>query len=275
VAGFAMSNELCKRLGIELPIIQAPIGSATTPELAAAASNAGGLGTLALTWKDLDETCATIRATRHLTDRPFVVNLVLQWPQHERLAVCAEEGVPVISTFWGDPEPYVDAIAAAPATHIHTVGSAREAGRAVAAGVDVIVAQGWEAGGHVRGEVATMALVPAVVDEVFPTPVVAAGGISDGRGLAAALALGAQGAWIGTRFLLTEEADTHDVYRARLMQAAETDTLCATVFDRGWPDAPHRALVNSTIAGWQNAGRPPTPRRPGAPAHPVDHDRHD
>ena len=129
-------------------------------------------------------------------------------------------------------------------------------------GADAIVAQGWEAGGHVHGAVATMALVPAVVDRVAPVPVLAAGGIADGRGLAAAMALGAAGAWIGTRFLASDEAEIHPLYRDRLLAAQETDTVYGTLFDVGWPDAPHRTLRNKTIEAWEDAGRAPTGKRP-------------
>jgi nitronate monooxygenase len=131
-------------------------------------------------------------------------------------------------------------------------------------GVDIIVAQGWEAGGHVRGNVATLPLIPAVVDAVAPVPVVAAGGIADGRGLAAALALGAAGAWIGTRFLASREAAIHPRYRELILNASETDTVFVEdLFDIGWPNAPHRVLRNKTVEAWEAAGRPPPGRRPG------------
>ena len=119
----ALRTPVCAMLGIRRPIIQAPIGSAATSRLAAAVSNAGGLGTLALSWTDTNAIRRRLTETRALTVRPFAANLVLQWPQHERLAVCAEEGVPIISTFWGDPGPYVAAIRAGGATHIHSVGT--------------------------------------------------------------------------------------------------------------------------------------------------------
>jgi NAD(P)H-dependent flavin oxidoreductase YrpB (nitropropane dioxygenase family) len=109
-----------------------------------------------------------------------------------------------------------------------------------------------------------MPLIPAVVDAISPTPVVAAGGIADGRGLAAALALGAAGAWIGTRFLASEEAPINERYRKRLLQANENDTVfLENLFDVGWPDAPHRTLRNKTVEAWEAAGRPPTGQRPG------------
>jgi len=258
-----MRTALCDLLGIELPIVQAPMGGAANPALAAAVSNAGGLGMLALSWHPLEAVRGEIRATRALTEKPFGVNLVLEWPQAERLAVCLEEGVPVISFFWGDPAPLTASAHAGGAKVMCTVASAEQARHAVAAGVDVVVAQGWEAGGHVLGEVATLPLVPAVVDAVKPTPVVAAGGIADGRGLAAALALGAAGAWIGTRFLATPEAGIHPDYRARLLAAAETATVHTSLFDGGWPNAPHRVLRNSTYDAWAAAGRPASGERPG------------
>src|SRR5204863_2301353 len=159
--------------------------------------------------------------------------------------------VPVISFFWRDPSALVPRAKAGGAIVLHTVGSAADARRAVDCGIDVVVAQGWEAGGHVRGTVATLPLVPAVVDAVAPAPVVAAGGIADGRGLAAVLALGAAGAWVGTRFLAARESAIHPAYRARILAAGEGDTFYGTLFDRGWPDAPHRTLRNSTVEAWE------------------------
>ena len=175
-----------------------------------------------------------------------------------------DAGVRILSLAWGDPSPYVEPIHEAGGLVIGTVGTAEEARRLAAGGVDVICAQGWEAGGHVWGEVATMALVPAVVDAVAPVPVLAAGGITDGRGFAAALALGAQGVWLGTRFLLAEEAPLHPDYRRRLLNALAEDAVwAADLFDRGWERAPHRALRNSTRDRWEAAGSPPPGGRPG------------
>ena len=259
-----MKTDLCERLGIELPIIQAPMGGAVGPPLAAAVSNAGGLGMLVLWRADIDMVRRQIREMRALTSRPFGVNLNLEFPQEERLAVCLEERVPVISFFWRDPSALVPRAKASGAIVLHTIGSAADAKRAVECGVDIVVAQGWEAGGHVRGTVATMPLVPAVVNAVSPTPVVAAGGIADGRGLAAVLALGASGAWIGTRFLASHEAAIHPRYRERLLQANESDTVFAeNLFDVRWPNAPHRVLRNKTVKDWEAAGRPPSGKRPG------------
>jgi len=259
-----MKTALCTRLGIELPIIQAPMGGAAGPVLAAAVSNAGGLGMLPLWRADIETLRRQIRETRAQTQQPFGINLNLDFPQEERLAVCLEESVPVISFFWRDPSALVQRAKAAGAIVLHTVGSAADAKRAVDCGVDVVVAQGWEAGGHVRGTVATMPLIPAVVDAVAPVPVVAAGGIADGRGFAAALALGAAGVWIGTRFLASREASIHPHYRDRLLQASENDTVYTdNLFDIRWPNAPHRTLRNQTVETWEAAGRPLPGKRPG------------
>jgi NAD(P)H-dependent flavin oxidoreductase YrpB (nitropropane dioxygenase family) len=259
-----VQTTLCKVLGIEQPIIQAPMGGAVGPTLAAAVSNAGALGMLVPWRADLATVRQQIRETRALTSKPFGVNLNLEFPQDERLDAALEEGVRVISFFWRDPAALVPRAKAAGATVLHTVGTAASARQAVECGVDIVIAQGWEAGGHVRGKVATMPLIPAVVDAVSPAPVVAAGGIADGRGLAAALALGAAGAWIGTRFLASYEAAIHPRYRELLLKASEDDTIFVEdLFDITWPQAPHRVLRNKTVEVWEAAGRPPSGKRPG------------
>jgi NAD(P)H-dependent flavin oxidoreductase YrpB (nitropropane dioxygenase family) len=254
---------LTELLGIEAPIVLAPMGGAVTPELAAAVSNAGGLGVIPLSYSTPDEIKSTAGEIAALTDRPFGINLILEWDQRERLAAALDAGVPAISLFWGDVSELVPQAHDGGAVVFVSVGSVDEAVRAADAGADVVVAQGWEAGGHVRGTVTTLALVPRVVDAVDPIPVVAAGGIADGRGLAAVLALGAAGAWIGTRFLAARESSIHDDYRQRVLEAAEGDTWYGDLFDGGWPDAPHRVLRNSTVEAWEAAGRPAPGARPG------------
>ena len=259
----AFDTPFCRLVGIPLPIVQAPIGGLATPEVASAASEAGALGMLAMTWKESEEIDAILGRMAGLTDRPFGVNLILRTPQEERLRRCLDGGARIVSFFWGDPAPLVPIAHAAGATVMHTVATAEEARRVVDAGVDVVVAQGWEAGGHVWGEVAILALVPAVVDAVAPTPVVAAGGIGDGRGLAAVLTLGASAGWLGTRFAASSEAAAHPRYHELLLAATEASTVHSSVFDGGWPDAPHRTLRNSTTETWEAAGRPPPGDRPG------------
>jgi nitronate monooxygenase len=260
---------LCDLLGIEAPVVLAPMGGAVTPTLAAAVSNAGGLGILPMTWTSPAEIATVVDETRQLTQRPFGVNLGLAWDQRERLAAALAAGVRIVSFFWGDASSIIGEAREAGAIVFVTVGTAEEARAATAAGADVVVAQGWEAGGHVWGTVSTLALVPRVVDAVAPVPVVAAGGIADGRGLAAVLALGGDGAWVGTRFLAAREAEIHPDYRRRILAASEADTFYGTLFDRGWPDAPHRTLRNSTIEAWERAGRPASGSRPGETDEPA------
>jgi NAD(P)H-dependent flavin oxidoreductase YrpB (nitropropane dioxygenase family) len=215
------------------------MGGAVTPRLTAAVSNAGGLGMLPLTWTAPEEISRVVGETRQLTERPFGVNLGLAWDQCERLAAALTTGVRIVSFFWGDPSGVIGETRKAGAIVFATVGTAEEGRAAAAAGADVVVAQGWEAGGHVWGTVSTLALVPRVVDAVAPVPVVGAGGIADGRGLAAALALGAAGAWVGTRFLAASEAEIHPDYRRRILEA------------------------------WERAGRPASGSRPGDQDEPA------
>ncbi len=252
---------VCELLGIEHPIVQAPISS--DPRLPAAVSNAGALGSVALAWTD--DAGDLVRETAALTDRPFAGNFVLSRPdQHHRLDAALSAGLRIVLLFAGDPHGYVDPVHDARGLVMHTVGSAEEARHAAECGVDIVVAQGWEAGGHVWGGVATLPLVPAVVDAVAPVPVIAAGGIGDARGVAAVLALGAQAALLGTRFLLAHEMPIHEEYRRRLIAATETDAeWYPNLYEVGWPDAPHRAIHNSTAERWQTAGRPPPGSRPG------------
>jgi NAD(P)H-dependent flavin oxidoreductase YrpB (nitropropane dioxygenase family) len=251
---------VCELLGIERPIVQAPM--AMDPRLPAAVSNAGALGMVALWWAD--DAGAVVRETAALTDRPFAGNFVLESDQHRRVDQALEAGLRIVSLMWGDPAGYVDAVHDSGGLLLHTVGSAEEARRAVGSGADVVVAQGWEAGGHVWGSVATLPLVPAVVDAVAPVPVIAAGGIGDARGVAAVMALGAQAAWLGTRFLLADEMPIHEEYGRQLIAAAETDAeWYADLYEVGWPDSPHRAIHNSTAEAWERAGRPPPGSRPG------------
>ena len=143
---------------------------------------------LGLTW--FDDSAAAVRETAAMTNGSFGGNFVISWDQRARLESALEAGLRIVSLSFGDPAGYVDQVHDAGGLVLHSVGSAEEAKRAVAAGVDVVVAQGWEAGGHVWGQVATLPLVPAVVDAVAPIPVLAAGGIGDARGVAAVLALG-------------------------------------------------------------------------------------
>jgi NAD(P)H-dependent flavin oxidoreductase YrpB (nitropropane dioxygenase family) len=243
-----LSTRFTKMLGIRHPIVQGALGGIARADLAASVSNAGGLGTLAMIRMQPDFIRQQIRRTRELTKHPFAVNLVPPISPESgfesQLAVCTEERVPVIAFFWCDPSPYVAACREAGSKVMVQVGSVEEARMAKAAGVDIIVAQGMEAGGHVRGQVGLFPLLPSVVQAVAPTPVLGAGGVADGRGLAAALSLGADGVLVGTRFVASLECEAHPDYKQRLLKAVETDTVWCDVFHVGWPNAPHRVLKN-------------------------------
>ena len=206
-----------------------------------------------------------VRETAALTDRPFGGNLVLTSDQHRRLDEALEAGMRIVSLFWGDP---AELRGAGPrrqrnASCIRSAALKKPGGQSTAEWTS-----SWRRVGRLAGTcgvgVATLPLVPAVVDAVAPVPVIAAGGIGDSRGVAAVLALGAQAAWLGTRFLLAQEFPIHEDYRHRLMDAVETDAQWyANLYEVGWPDAPHRALRNSTAEMWEAAGRPPPGSRPG------------
>lgn len=252
-----------QRLGIGRPIFQAPIGGVASPELAAAVSEAGGVGHLACTWRSPEQLDALFSRMKTLTARPYGANFVLDFPIEERLAVALAHQVRIMSFFWGDGSRYVEQVRSSGALAIQVVASITEAERAAEAGFDLIVAQGYEAGGHVRGQLGLITLLPQVVDAVAPIPVLAAGGIADRRGVAAAVALGASGVWVGTRFLAAEEANIHPAYRNRVLASSGKDSVYSTVFDIGWPNAPARSLRNSTITSWEAAGSPRPPGRPG------------
>jgi NAD(P)H-dependent flavin oxidoreductase YrpB (nitropropane dioxygenase family) len=259
-----LKTPLCSDLGIDHPILSAPLGGGSAgPELVAAVSGAGGLGLLGMGGLPAAAIREQIRVTRKLTSKPFGVGLLLPLLQGGEVDVCVEEGVPVLLLFWGDVAPHVAKAKRAGVRVFAQVGSVAEAEAAAAAGVDAIVAQGFEAGGHVRGTTSLATLVPAVVQAVAPLPVVAAGGIATGRGLIAALGLGAQAVSMGTRFLASEESRASREYKQRVVGACAEDTVHLTLFDVGWPAAAHRVLRNRAVDEWEAAGRPPSGRRPG------------
>lgn len=252
-----MPDRLTTLLGIDVPVVQAPIGNAATPALAAAVSNAGGLGMLSLSWSGTEQIRRLISATRAASQRPFGANFVLEWPQQERLRVALDEGIRIISTFWGNPAGYVGTVHEAGGIVIHTVGSLGDAAAAVAAGVDVLVAQGIEAGGHVHGVTPLHDLLRQIRAAFPDTPLIAAGGIADGRDVQAARAAGAAGVWSGTRFVCATEADAAEIYQQMIIGANAGDTVMTTLFSRGWPDAPHRVLRNSTLRAAEEGGQDP------------------
>ena len=261
---------LCDLLGVTHPILNVGFALPAGPELAAAVSNAGGFGVLGGTGQPAALVHERVRRTRELTDRPFGLNVIIApnitvtAPQAETIAACLADRVAAVVLFWGDPAPYVRPAHDVGANVIVQVGSVVEARRAAAAGADAIIAQGFEAGGHVRGTTSLSAFLPAVVEAVAPLPVLAAGGIADGRGLAAAIALGAQGVSMGTRFVASEECWTRREYKERVVAATADDTVYSRdLFHVNWPDAPHRVVRNRVVREWEAAGRPAPGAKPG------------
>ena len=225
-------TELTEKLGIEYPIVQAGMGGVATAELVAAVSNAGGLGVIGAAMMTPAILREQVRKVRDLTDKPFGVDLLLaqRWPGlDEMIQVMLEEEVPVFASGLGNPAPYAEEMHRHDMTIMAVIGAVRHAHKVVEGGTDIVIAQGTEGGGH-TGRIATMALVPQVVDAVAPIPIVAAGGVADGRGLVAALALGACGVWVGTRFVATREANSHDNYKHKIVEATEEGTQVTKCF---------------------------------------------
>jgi nitronate monooxygenase len=259
-----MRTAMTEALGLRFPIAQAPMGRSVPPEMAAAVANAGGLGMLGASWDSLSTIERNLSIISSLTSENIALNFGLEFDQRERISFALKNGVKFISLFGGDPMPFADEIKSAGAKLIVTVGDVDAAKHAVKAGADVICAQNWEAGGHIYSDIGGLSLTPSIVDVADGVPVVVAGGISDGRGLAAALALGADGVWLGTRFLLTKESAAHHEYKKTLLAAQAQDTVKTDLFDLTWPDAPHRVIKNSTYRNWAAAGMLSGSERPGS-----------
>ena len=250
-----LHTRVCELLGIEHPIIQAGMaGSSTSAELVAAVSNAGGLGILGCLGRTADEAVVDIRRIRMLTNRPFGVNFVLHVRDEDTFAACLAERVPIFSFFRGDPGEVVPRAHAVGALTIHQITTTAEAAHACEAGVDLIIAQGHEAGGH-NGPIPLNLLLPEVLKITGDRPVIAAGGLVDGHDLADMIKLGAAGILMGTRFLATDEAPISDAYKHAILAANGPDaTIASGIFDllwgTEWPGVTVRALQNSFTQRW-------------------------
>ena len=230
-----LRTRLTKEYGLDVPLVSAGMALIARAPLAAAVSGAGALGTIGASAMPPELLEAEIAEVRAATDRPFAVNLIPRFASDELVAAAA--GVPVVTFFWDDPAPAWIATLRDAGTRVWIqVGSPEEADAAVTAGADAVVAQGIEAGGHNRSVAGTMTLTPAIADAV-DVPVIAAGGVADGRGLAAVLALGADGALLGTRFVMSEEADAAAGLQERIADAGVADTARHNVFGIDFPDA--------------------------------------
>jgi nitronate monooxygenase len=260
----AMPTERAKAFmalfGLRYPIVQAPAGGA---ELAAAISNAGGMGHIALWNGTQDSARGSVTSLRAQTAKPFVVNYVLTF-EPRSLESALEAGAPVVQFSWGIPTAaMVSAVRKAGAKLGVQVGTPIAARAAVDAGAAYLVAQGNEAGGHVQSSTPLAELLPLVLKEAGDVPVLVAGGITTGQRLRAALIAGASGAIMGTRFMATQESSGHDDYKKALVRAQAVDAALSVCYGDGWPGATHRTLRNGTLDRWEAAGCPPPGKRPG------------
>lgn len=252
-----LKTRLCDLFGIDHPIMNAPMGTAAGAELAAAVSEAGGFGLIGMGTRDdpvwLRE---QIHIARELTSRPFGVGFITAFPNiGELVGISIEEEVTAISHSFMDVSPYVADAHAAGIKVLAQVQNVAQGVAAVAAGADVIAAQGTEAGGH-TGYIGTLSMVAAMVEIAGDTPVVAAGGIANGRTLAAMLLLGAEGAWVGTRFVASQEGASGQWVKQRVVEAGADDTVLTKAYDlaMGWPFqeglVADRVLRNDYTAEW-------------------------
>lgn len=254
-----LHTPICDLLGIEFPIIQAGMGPFTSAELVAAVSNAGALGNLGAGARPAIDFKEQLAKTLDLTERPFAVNFTLSpsSPNPESFNLALATHPRLISFALGNPTQYIQPIHDAGSLVMHQVATVRQAYLAAEAGVDIIIAQGSESGGF-SGGISTLVLVPQVVDAISPVPVLAAGGIADGRALAAAFILGAQGANIGTRFLASDEAPISTEWKQRILSAESQDAIKSEFWQDIFPpqdplyNTIPRSLSSSFVDQWQD-----------------------
>ena len=249
-----LHTPVCDLLGIEIPIFQGGMSTYTSAELVAAVSNAGGLGIIGALGRTRDDLRDEIRRVRNLTSMPFGVNHVVCRIDDACLELTLAQRVPVLSLSWGRAAELTARAHEVGVKVVHQVTSPEEAGGVAAEGADVVIAQGAEGGGHVGTSMSTMALVPQAVDLVKPVPVIAAGGIADGRGLAAAIMLGAQGVLMGTRFLATVESHSRGHSKDALLNSLGSQTMASKFLDDVlgilWPGSVVRSIRNPILEEW-------------------------
>lgn len=255
---------LLDHLNIKLPIWNAGMGGGLAgPPLVAAVCEAGGFGVLGAGSAPGPLVSQWIAQTRALTSRPFGANIILPMSDGSDVQACFDARVPVLVLFWGDAQPYVKDAHRRDMFVVAQCGDAADAVAAADAGVDAVIMQGVEAGGHVKALEPLATTLAATVKVLGPLPVIAAGGIATGADIADALARGAQAASLGTRFVASTEADAFRDYKQRIVDAAASDTVMTQLFDIGWPNANHRVIRNATYDRWEAAGRPASGARPG------------
>jgi nitronate monooxygenase len=257
------ATRLMALFGLQYPMFQAPHGNATGPDLAGAVSNAGAMGAIALTGRTAEAVRQLVTRARGLTKRPFLVNYILAFDS-QTLSVALEAGARVVQFSWGQPtKEQIAAVRESGAKFGVQIGNAEGARAALDLSADYLVCQGTEAGGHVQSSTPLYELLPKIVEEAQDAPVLAAGGIANGKNIRRALLSGASGAVLGTRFVATQESLAHAEYKDALIQAQAKDTALSVCFQDGWPGATHRSLRNATLVRWEAAGCPPVGKRPG------------
>jgi len=255
---------LLDRLHTRYPIWSAGMGGGLAgPALAAAVSESGGFGVLGTGALPGPAVSALIAATRALTSRAFGANIILPMSDGSDIEACFDARIPVLVLFWGDAQPFVADAHRRGMFVVAQCGGPDDAVAAADAGVDAVIVQGIEAGGHVKA-LAPLAQTLAATSAVLgPVPVLGAGGLATGADIAAALGRGAGAVSLGTRFVAATEAAAVDGYKARIVAARACDTVMTKLFDLGWPDANHRVIRNASYTQWEAAGCPPSGERPG------------
>jgi NAD(P)H-dependent flavin oxidoreductase YrpB (nitropropane dioxygenase family) len=253
-----LRTRITEQYGLKVPFINAGMAFIAVAPLARAVCKAGGMGMLGISGMPPDTLQSAIRDVKTVNPRCFGVDIISRFSGIEQIEVCVAEKVPVVVFFWDDaPDEWISRLRAAGSHIWFQVGSLDEAEAAVHCGAEVLVVQGSEAGGHNRASAATFSLLPAVIDAVPPIPVIAAGGIADGRAVAAALALGADAVWVGTRLLASFEANAHQQYKDRVVSAKVHDTARHLIFGPEFPDASTRGLRNRIVRQWERRNDPP------------------
>jgi len=253
-----LQTRFTKSFGVRHPIASAGMAFIATAPLVKAVCAAGGFGVLGSAGMPPEVLQSAIREIQKAGNSAFGVNIIPRFATAEHIAVCTAERVPAVVFYWDDPaQEWVSDLKSAKVRLAYQVGSVAEAKTKTDGGADLLIVQGSEAGGHNRSEAALFSLVPAVIDAIGgKLPILASGGVADGRGLAAALALGADGVSIGTRFLATPEAFAHDEYKKRVVAAALCDTARHNIFGPDFPDATVRGLRNAIVQEWEKRDDP-------------------
>jgi len=253
-----LRTRITEQYGLKVPFINAGMAFIATAPLVRAVCTAGGMGMLGATAMPPDVLEAALRDIKAAHPACFGVNFIARFSGIEHIDVCVREKVPVVAFFWDEPpDEWLSRLRAAGSHIWFQVGSLDEAKTALERGAQGLIVQGSEGGGHNRAAAGTFSLLPAVIDAVPSVPVVAAGGIADGRTVAAALALGADAVWVGTRLLASFEAYAHPQYKDRVVAAGVADTARHLIFGPEFPDASTRGLRNRIVREWEGRDQPP------------------